>query len=48
MSLEGRLEDLRLADIFQIISLSKRSGVGFAFGKALLERKLQETKLSKT
>lgn len=27
MSLEGRLEDLRLADIFQIISLSKRSGV---------------------
>lgn len=27
MSLEGRLEDLGLADIFQIISLSKRSGV---------------------
>lgn len=27
MSLEGRLEDLALADIFQIISLSKRSGV---------------------
>lgn len=26
MSLEGRLEDLGLADIFQIISLSKRSG----------------------
>jgi len=27
MSLEGRLEDLGLSDIFQIISLSKRSGV---------------------
>ncbi len=27
MSLEGRLEDLSLPDIFQIISLSKRSGV---------------------
>jgi len=27
MSLEGRLEDLSLGDIFQIISLSKRSGV---------------------
>lgn len=27
MSLEGRLEDLGLGDIFQIISLSKRSGV---------------------
>lgn len=27
MSLEGRLEDLGLADIFQIISLSKRSGI---------------------
>jgi hypothetical protein len=27
MSLEGRLEDMGLADIFQIISLSKRSGV---------------------
>ncbi len=27
MSLEGRLEDLGLPDIFQIISLSKRSGV---------------------
>ena len=26
MSLEGRLEDLGLSDIFQIISLSKRSG----------------------
>ena len=27
MSLEGRLEDLGLGDIFQIISLSKRSGI---------------------
>jgi hypothetical protein len=27
MSLEGRLEDLSLPDIFQIVSLSKRSGV---------------------
>jgi hypothetical protein len=27
MSLEGRLDDLSLADIFQMISLSKRSGV---------------------
>src|ERR1700674_2797210 len=27
MSLEGRLEDLNLPDIFQIVSLSKRSGV---------------------
>ena len=27
MSLEGRLEDMGLADIFQIISLSKRSGI---------------------
>ena len=27
MSLEGRLEDMGLSDIFQIISLSKRSGV---------------------
>ena len=27
MSLEGRLDDMGLSDIFQIISLSKRSGV---------------------
>ena len=27
MSLEGRIEDLGLADIFQIVGLSRRSGV---------------------